>query len=125
MVLARWSSSRPATACMRRWPCWRRCSANEPRPADPGLLAPAPGGGPPHRSGRSGRRGRGDLHPLPAAAAPARDAGLPDPSRPDPARDGRHRFDDLHLILLSWLFRNATFFIVIAVIVMFQPELRR
>src|SRR5207302_10189776 len=31
----------------------------------------------------------------------------------------------LNLILLSWLFRNATFFIVIAVIVMFQPELRR
>jgi len=30
-----------------------------------------------------------------------------------------------NLILLSWLFRNATFFIVIAVIVMFQPELRR
>src|SRR5207302_3543333 len=95
MVLARWSSSRPATACMRRWPCWRRCSANEPRPADPGLLAPAPGGGPPHRSGRSGRRGRCDLHPLPAAAAPARDAGHPDPGRPDPARGGRHRFDDL------------------------------
>jgi diadenylate cyclase len=31
----------------------------------------------------------------------------------------------LNLVLLSWLFRNATFFIVIAVIVMFQPELRR
>jgi diadenylate cyclase len=31
----------------------------------------------------------------------------------------------LNLILLSWLFRNATFFIIIAVIVMFQPELRR
>lgn len=31
----------------------------------------------------------------------------------------------LNLILLSWLFRNAAFFIVIAVIVMFQPELRR
>jgi diadenylate cyclase len=31
----------------------------------------------------------------------------------------------LNLILLSWIFRNATFFIVIAVIVMFQPELRR
>ena len=30
-----------------------------------------------------------------------------------------------NLILLSWLFRNAIFFIVIAVIVMFQPELRR
>lgn len=30
-----------------------------------------------------------------------------------------------NLILLSWLFRNATFFIVIGVIVMFQPELRR
>src|SRR5438034_9953360 len=29
-----------------------------------------------------------------------------------------------NLILLSWLFRNAIFFIVIAVIVMFQPELR-
>ena len=32
---------------------------------------------------------------------------------------------NFNLILLSWLFRNATFFIVIAVIVMFQPELRR
>jgi diadenylate cyclase len=31
----------------------------------------------------------------------------------------------LNLILLSWLFRNASFFIIIAVIVMFQPELRR
>lgn len=31
----------------------------------------------------------------------------------------------LNLVLLSWLFKNATFFIVIAVIVMFQPELRR
>src|SRR5438046_3710593 len=31
----------------------------------------------------------------------------------------------VNLILLSWLFRNATFFIVIAIIVMFQPELRR
>ena len=31
----------------------------------------------------------------------------------------------LNLVLLSWLFSNATFFIVIAVIVMFQPELRR
>ena len=30
-----------------------------------------------------------------------------------------------NLILLSWLFRNATFFIILAVIVMFQPELRR
>src|SRR5206468_7819604 len=30
-----------------------------------------------------------------------------------------------NLILLSWLFRNATFFIIISVIVMFQPELRR
>ncbi|HEY3085657.1 MAG TPA: diadenylate cyclase CdaA [Candidatus Dormibacteraeota bacterium] len=30
-----------------------------------------------------------------------------------------------NLILLSWLFHNATFFIIIAVIVMFQPELRR
>jgi diadenylate cyclase len=30
-----------------------------------------------------------------------------------------------NLILLSWLFKNATFFIVIGVIVMFQPELRR
>ncbi|HEY1420309.1 MAG TPA: diadenylate cyclase CdaA [Candidatus Dormibacteraeota bacterium] len=31
----------------------------------------------------------------------------------------------LNFVLLSWLFRNATFFIVIGVIVMFQPELRR
>jgi len=30
-----------------------------------------------------------------------------------------------NLLLLSWLFKNATFFIVIAVIVMFQPDLRR
>ena len=30
-----------------------------------------------------------------------------------------------NLVLLSWLFRNAGIFIVIAVIVMFQPELRR
>lgn len=30
-----------------------------------------------------------------------------------------------NLILLSWLFRNATAYIIIAVIVMFQPELRR
>ena len=33
--------------------------------------------------------------------------------------------NQLNLVLLSWLFKNATFFIVIAVIVMFQPELRR
>jgi diadenylate cyclase len=31
----------------------------------------------------------------------------------------------LNLVLLSWLFKNAGFFILIAVIVMFQPELRR
>ncbi|MGH7868040.1 MAG: diadenylate cyclase CdaA [Candidatus Dormibacteraceae bacterium] len=31
----------------------------------------------------------------------------------------------LHLILLSWLFQNAASVIVIAVIVLFQPELRR
>ena len=31
----------------------------------------------------------------------------------------------LHLILLSWLFQNAAPFIVIGVIVLFQPELRR
>ncbi|HVC75294.1 MAG TPA: diadenylate cyclase CdaA [Candidatus Micrarchaeaceae archaeon] len=31
----------------------------------------------------------------------------------------------LNLILLSWLFKNAGFFILIGVIVMFQPELRR
>jgi len=30
-----------------------------------------------------------------------------------------------NLVLLSWLFTNATFYIIIAVIVMFQPELRR
>jgi len=30
-----------------------------------------------------------------------------------------------NLVLLSWLFKNAGFFILIAVIVMFQPELRR
>jgi diadenylate cyclase len=30
-----------------------------------------------------------------------------------------------NLVLLSWLFKNAAFFILIAVIVMFQPELRR
>lgn len=33
--------------------------------------------------------------------------------------------NQLNLVLLSWLFKNATFFIIIAVIVMFQPELRR
>lgn len=32
---------------------------------------------------------------------------------------------NFNLVLLSWLFRNATFYVVIAVIVMFQPELRR
>jgi diadenylate cyclase len=31
----------------------------------------------------------------------------------------------LHLLLLSWLFQNAAPFVVIAVIVLFQPELRR
>jgi diadenylate cyclase len=31
----------------------------------------------------------------------------------------------LHLVLLSWLFQNAAPFIVIAIIVLFQPELRR
>jgi diadenylate cyclase len=31
----------------------------------------------------------------------------------------------LHLLLLGWLFRNATPFIVIAIVVLFQPELRR
>ena len=31
----------------------------------------------------------------------------------------------LNLVLLTWLFKNAGFFILIAVIVMFQPELRR
>jgi diadenylate cyclase len=30
-----------------------------------------------------------------------------------------------NLVLLSWLFKNAAFFILIGVIVMFQPELRR
>jgi diadenylate cyclase len=30
-----------------------------------------------------------------------------------------------NLVLLSWLYRNATAYIIIAVIVMFQPELRR
>jgi len=33
--------------------------------------------------------------------------------------------NQFNFVLLGWLFRNATFFIVIAVIVMFQPELRR
>jgi len=32
---------------------------------------------------------------------------------------------ELHLLLLSWLFQNAAPFIVIAIIVLFQPELRR
>ncbi len=31
----------------------------------------------------------------------------------------------LHLILLGWLFQNAAPFIVIGIIVLFQPELRR
>jgi diadenylate cyclase len=31
----------------------------------------------------------------------------------------------LNLLLLSWLFKNAGFFILVGVIVMFQPELRR
>ena len=31
----------------------------------------------------------------------------------------------LHLLLLTWLFQNAASFIVIAIIVLFQPELRR
>src|SRR5439155_10128926 len=31
----------------------------------------------------------------------------------------------LHLLLLSWLFTNGATFIVIALIVLFQPELRR
>jgi diadenylate cyclase len=31
----------------------------------------------------------------------------------------------LNFVLLTWLFKNAAFFIVIGVIVMFQPELRR
>src|ERR1700694_6346176 len=30
-----------------------------------------------------------------------------------------------HLVLLSWLFKNAHAFIIIAILVMFQPELRR
>ena len=33
--------------------------------------------------------------------------------------------NQFNLVLLGWLFRNATFFIIIAVIIMFQPELRR
>lgn len=33
--------------------------------------------------------------------------------------------NQFNLVLLSWLFKNASVFIVIAVIVMFQPELRR
>jgi diadenylate cyclase len=33
--------------------------------------------------------------------------------------------NQLNLVLLGWLFRNAAFFIVIAVLIMFQPELRR
>ena len=33
--------------------------------------------------------------------------------------------NQFELVLLGWLFRNAAFFIIIAVIVMFQPELRR
>ena len=33
--------------------------------------------------------------------------------------------NQFNLVVLGWLFRNATFFIIIAVIVMFQPELRR
>jgi diadenylate cyclase len=33
--------------------------------------------------------------------------------------------NQFNLVLLGWLFRNAAFFIIIAVIVMFQPELRR
>jgi diadenylate cyclase len=31
----------------------------------------------------------------------------------------------LNLVLLSWLFKNATVYIVIAILLMFQPELRR
>jgi diadenylate cyclase len=31
----------------------------------------------------------------------------------------------LNLVLLSWLFRNATLYIVIAILLIFQPELRR
>jgi diadenylate cyclase len=33
--------------------------------------------------------------------------------------------NQFNLVLLGWLFRNASFFIIIAVIIMFQPELRR
>jgi diadenylate cyclase len=33
--------------------------------------------------------------------------------------------NQFNLVLLGWLFRNATFYILIAVIVMFQPEIRR
>lgn len=33
--------------------------------------------------------------------------------------------NQFNLILLGWLFRNGIFFIVIAVVIMFQPELRR
>jgi diadenylate cyclase len=33
--------------------------------------------------------------------------------------------NQFNLVLLGWLFRNAAFFIVIAVLIMFQPELRR
>src|SRR5256885_7153756 len=33
--------------------------------------------------------------------------------------------NQFNLILLGWLFRNGIFFIVIAVLIMFQPELRR
>jgi diadenylate cyclase len=33
--------------------------------------------------------------------------------------------NQFNLLLLGWLFRNGIFFIVIAVLVMFQPELRR
>lgn len=31
----------------------------------------------------------------------------------------------LNLVLLSWLFRNATLYIIIAILLIFQPELRR
>ena len=33
--------------------------------------------------------------------------------------------NQFNLVLLGWLYRNAAFFIVIAVLIMFQPELRR
>lgn len=33
--------------------------------------------------------------------------------------------NQFNLVLLGWLFRNAAFFIIIAVLIMFQPELRR